>query len=48
MYGVGGLQQRAIHDFNQFQIYDNIAEKGVLVALMKEYISIKIPDLGCV
>ncbi len=28
MYGVGRLQQRTICVFNQFQIYDNIAEKG--------------------
>ena len=28
MYGVGRLQQRKTLCFNQFQIYDNIAEKG--------------------
>ena len=28
MYGVGRLQQRTTCVFNQFQIYDNIAEKG--------------------
>ena len=35
MYGVGRLQQRTTCVFNQFQSYDNIAEKGggVLVAL---------------
>ena len=27
-YGVGRLQQRTTRVFNQFQIYDNIAEKG--------------------
>ncbi len=28
MYGVGRLQQRITCNFNQFQIYDNTAEKG--------------------
>ena len=28
MYGVGRLKQRKTCVFNQFQIYDNIAEKG--------------------
>ena len=28
MYGVGRLQQRTTCVFNQFQIFDNIAEKG--------------------
>ncbi len=28
MYGIGRLQQRTTCDCNQFQTYDNIAEKG--------------------
>ena len=33
MYGVGRLQQRTTCVFNQFQAYDNIAEKGAVGGL---------------
>ncbi len=43
MYGFGRLQQRTTCVFNQFHMYDNIAEKGCAGGLNQITIALWVP-----